>query len=632
MNQILTYSFFLFFFCLSANAFGQDKSIPKLKKDPLDYVRSSYDVDIKYAFTILDEEIKKATKKNNAIRLAETYVVLARVNEFLGDYKSANENLAEALTYLKITAKVKKLDLRNKIEAEYFLVQGKIFLSERKPKSADNAFGKCQKINSSLLVYDLCKEGKADVLAFQDEHQKAIDIYDSLKNSKTFVKKDIARIESKIANSLASIGKIQEANEAYQNAAVYDVTDSNESEAGGLNNDVNNRYIKEARKTIIESAKIKKLDPIDISIENINEMKEKDLPKLAIQREQIELSKLYLEDDRIAESEAILDEVINYPDENLSELNEAFEIKAKIGEEKKDYKQAYEFLKKKINKEGQSKSSVLKEKAKLDKNIQDYKIEGRDSLIQSIKSRSTFLLLGLLSLITLGSLIFSIFLWRNIRAKNKANKLLELKSLRTQMNPHFVFNSMNSINNFIALNDEKSANKYIADFSKLIRKIMDYSQREFISLEEEVELLDVYLRLEQMRFRDKFDYTFKVDHELKESSLQIPPMLIQPLIENAVWHGLRYKKEKGHLSVNISRKGDKKIEVQIEDDGIGRERSITIKTKNQKQYKSTGISNIEKRIELINDLYDKQFSMKTADKDPKQMDQGTVVSLNLNLK
>lgn len=629
---------FVFFFCLTTNVSAQVKSMSKTATNPLERVRNVFENDPKLALRLLDEEIRIARKKNRTIALAESYVVLARVNEYLGDLKTAQENLNEANKYLISEKKntKRKSKTSSSLAAEFSLVQGKISLGQEELKKAKTAFDKCIGVNTKGKVYLLCKEGQADVKAFEGNHTGASKMYEQLKLEKSQNNTDIARLESKLANSLASLGKIEEANAAYQNANVIEAKDSydkNVEDYGAANN--RSKYLDKARDNIVNKAKLEKLDPIDISVRNIEDMKEKDLPKLAIQREQIELSKLYLEEKLIVESEALLDEVLNAPAKNLSELNEAFEIKAKIGEEKKDYKQAYEYLKKRLDKdEGEKwdskRDNILKEKSTIEKNLKDYKIQEKDSIIQKIRNRSTLILFGLLSLITLGSLVFSFFLWRNVLEKNRANKLLELKSLRTQMNPHFIFNSMNSINNYIAINDEKSANKYIADFSKLIRKIMDFSQREFISLEEEIELLEIYLRLEQMRFRDKFDYTFIVDEQLREDQKNIPPMLIQPLLENAVWHGLRYKDEKGHLHLAITQEG-KNVIVKIEDDGIGRERSIELKTKNQKQYKSTGISNINKRLDLINKLYKKKFTLTTQDRNPKALDKGTSVIMNLDL-
>ncbi len=120
------------------------------------------------------------------------------------------------------------------------------------------------------------------------------------------------------------------------------------------------------------------------------------------------------------------------------------------------------------------------------------------------------------------------------------------------MNPHFIFNTLNSVNNFISKNDERSANRYISDFSKLMRKVLELAQEDLISLEQEIEMLSLYLKLEHLRFKDKFEYKINVEELMDTSDILIPPMLVQPFIENAIWHGLRYKESNGKLFVNVS--------------------------------------------------------------------------------
>jgi sensor histidine kinase YesM len=130
-----------------------------------------------------------------------------------------------------------------------------------------------------------------------------------------------------------------------------------------------------------------------------------------------------------------------------------------------------------------------------------------------------------------------------------------------------------------------------------------------------------------MRFQDKFDYKINVDEKLKVSEFQIPPMLLQPYIENAIWHGLRYKEEKGMLSISITAKTDEILEITIEDDGIGRKRSMELKTKNQLRQKSKGMGNIKKRIAILNDMYKDKVDVSVTD--IFQDGQGTKVILTL---
>ena len=196
----------------------------------------------------------------------------------------------------------------------------------------------------------------------------------------------------------------------------------------------------------------------------------------------------------------------------------------------------------------------------------------------------------------------SIYVYRNIQAKKRAHNLLYLKSLRAQMNPHFIFNSLNSVNNYIAKSDARAANKYLAKFSKLMRQVLEHSQVEFISLGQEIEVLKIYLELEHERFKDQFDYRFEVDSSIALDSVQIPPMLVQPFIENAIWHGLRYRENGGLLEVLIQKEG-RHIRIIIRDNGIGRKKSLELKTVNQLKQQSTGMKNVASRTEVIQAVF-----------------------------
>ncbi len=207
----------------------------------------------------------------------------------------------------------------------------------------------------------------------------------------------------------------------------------------------------------------------------------------------------------------------------------------------------------------------------------------------------------------LGGILLLLFvaylMYKSMKQQKLSNNLLALKSLRSQMNPHFIFNALNSVNGFIATNDERTANKYLSDFSQLMRAVLENSEEDFIPLNKEVELLELYTKLEHFRFQDKFDYTIKVDKAIAINDYQIPPMLLQPYIENAVWHGLRYKKEKGILNISINKKNHSEITITIADNGIGREKSKAMKTDNQKKHNSKGMGNIKKRVAILNEMY-----------------------------
>ncbi|MFP4847109.1 histidine kinase [Winogradskyella sp. PE311] len=225
-------------------------------------------------------------------------------------------------------------------------------------------------------------------------------------------------------------------------------------------------------------------------------------------------------------------------------------------------------------------------------------------------------------------LITGLLIYKYIKQQRLSNNLLALKSLRSQMNPHFIFNALNSVNSFIATNDERTANKYLSDFSNLMRSVLENSEEDFIPLQKEIELLELYTKLEHFRFQDKFDYAITVDENLDLEDFQIPPMLLQPYIENAVWHGLRYKSEKGQLNITIKPKSKDTITITVTDDGIGRERSKALKTANQKKQNSKGMSNIKERVAILNKMYKDKVDIKIEDYQDIE-DTGTKVEVTL---
>lgn len=238
--------------------------------------------------------------------------------------------------------------------------------------------------------------------------------------------------------------------------------------------------------------------------------------------------------------------------------------------------------------------------------------------------RQQLIIYGLVGIIVI-IVIATYFIYRSAQASKTANQMLALKSLRSQMNPHFIFNALNSVNHFIAQQDERSANKFLSEFSQLMRLVLDNSQQDFITLNKEQEMLALYMKLEHYRFRDKFDYEFNVPEEINGEAVELPPMLIQPYIENAVWHGLRYKESKGKLAVRFAKKQNE-IEVEIEDDGIGRKKSAALKTANQKLHNSTGLKNIHERLRIINHVYHSNYRVAIED---LPNDAGTKVKIHL---
>ncbi len=234
-------------------------------------------------------------------------------------------------------------------------------------------------------------------------------------------------------------------------------------------------------------------------------------------------------------------------------------------------------------------------------------------------------------------ILFSIFQIRvrNIRKKEKAEfetqveiSKVELKALRAQMNPHFVFNSLNSIQHYILNSNINEAAKYLNKFAKLIRIILNNSEKAMVTVNEDVESLTLYLELEQMRFDGKFDYSVNIDESIDADYDEIPPMLMQPYLENAILHGLNPKIEKGHLKIDIFTKNNY-IVCRITDDGIGRDSAGEIKrTQPGQQHKSLGMKITSERVRILNAIHNSTLSVSVTDlKDEHQKAVGTMVEI-----
>ena len=261
---------------------------------------------------------------------------------------------------------------------------------------------------------------------------------------------------------------------------------------------------------------------------------------------------------------------------------------------------------------------------KNDRSLVDAKIveetEGKIALLEKekrlneelMRKKNIFNYSLIATLIILSGLVF--FIFRTLKKVQVKNKKIELQSLRREMNPHFIFNSLNSVNQFIATNNELEANQYLTKFSKLMRGVMENSTEDFIPFSQELDLLQNYLSLEKTRFTDKFNFDISVDENLNQQNLLIPGMLIQPFLENAIWHGLRYRTEKGFLKLHF-KKENQYLKIAIKDNGIGIEESKKQKTIHQKNREGRGMKNTLERIRLLNDLYKKEIRCSIKDSD-----------------
>lgn len=216
---------------------------------------------------------------------------------------------------------------------------------------------------------------------------------------------------------------------------------------------------------------------------------------------------------------------------------------------------------------------------------------------------------------------------KNLQVSKKLAEL-ELHALQSQMNPHFVFNALSSIQSFILNKDTNAANEYLASFSRLIRLFLESSRNRYISIAEEKILLEKYIQLEQARFRNKFTYEI-IEENLVESSQEIPSMLLQPFVENAINHGLVYKEGMGHLSITFKNE-NQYLYCTIEDDGIGRNKAKELRTRAIKAYKSRATEIIDERLRTLKMVDGTEVSVKIIDKENEQnIPTGTKVEIKI---
>ena len=214
------------------------------------------------------------------------------------------------------------------------------------------------------------------------------------------------------------------------------------------------------------------------------------------------------------------------------------------------------------------------------------------------------------------------------RIKREINEYRQL-ALTRQMNPHFIFNSLNSIQHYILQNDTRLSNRFLSKFSKLIRLILENSQNSLISLEKELVALKLYLELESLRFKDKMQFFIDIDPEIDVLGVNIPPMLIQPFVENAIWHGIMNKNDGTTGLLRISFFIEKEsITCTIHDNGVGRKKSAEINQKKNKTHTSMGTSITQDRVKLINTIYKKNITIKYEDPEDEYGNSvGTIVRI-----
>ncbi len=330
------------------------------------------------------------------------------------------------------------------------------------------------------------------------------------------------------------------------------------------------------------------------------------------------------------------------------EVRDATKLLSEMYARQKDYQHAHEYQSLYIaTKDSITSEAYARRLAMLEANLNVEKKEARiasltrEKQLQHIELQRQTLIRNV-SVMVLGlTLVLGIVILRSINLKRKAAQLtkerlesdlklervekeqkeaayqsrtaeLEMQALRAQMNPHFIFNCLNAINRFIMKNEPEAASDYLSRFSRLIRLILQNSHTPTVTLENELEALRLYLEMEALRFEEKFTFRIYCQEVVDAEYTRIPPLIIQPYVENAIWHGLMHKEGTGHITIRVQQENEV-LTCTIEDDGIGRKRATELKSKSAMKSKSLGMQITAHRLALINALYGKKTTVEVMD-------------------
>jgi two-component system, LytTR family, sensor kinase len=617
---------FIIFMTLCVN--GQKTSISKIgrqnthTKSYIDSAQKNITSNPTKAFTFIEKALKLSMETKDQNSEAMCYKLLGDINKNLGQYDLAANYYNKAET--QYSANNDELNLNNT-----YLALGDVNYLNKNYATSIKYYLQSQKyINKygTIAQQVEVKNKLATVYRVSGQSTKAIDEYN-----------DVLELEQKQSNSAGyaatqnTIGETyQQVNQKQKALAAFKKSESVAKESGAKDELV--KSLK--RQGEVHRSNLAYNEELKVRNE-IVQISEKTNDKKVLAEENLEIGNIYVKKDQSVKAVPYIQKSIKLADEtgNLEQKGKALQSLSSAYSNSAEYNKALDVYKQYIETQDSlhsRKDRDIKHRyemlATLNKQIQRLDLIERELKIsdqtidllqqeqivntKSLKAQKILNISMIVALLVVT--IASILIFRSNLEKRRANQMLALRSLRSQMNPHFIYNSLNSVNNYISKSDEKSANKFLSDFSRLMRAVMDNSKHDFVPLASELQILDVYLKLEHSRFSDKFDFLFTIDPELETEQFMIPPMLIQPFIENAIWHGLRYRNDKGLLTVNLSHEKNS-VKVTIEDNGIGRRKSEELKTKNQKEHTSTGLKNIDTRIAIINQLYNAKIGLQIID-------------------
>ncbi|MDB4292774.1 tetratricopeptide repeat protein [Maribacter sp.] len=571
--------------------------------------KTTDDIALKYADSVYLYSKNSANEKGIML----SHYMYAELNQFEGDYPSAIKHLLPYLEY-------------NKTRGNALEVAKTLFTLGKSYKNMGDFDIALMRLYRSASIYDSIKnkDGLAKtylsiggILNRSGKPEEAIAYYSKAND----INKNLGNT-LKYAMGLQNIGNVHGVNKQYEKSINYYkqaldfITPLNHSyekamilgNLGGAYTGLNQHHV--ALEYHLKAHEIRK------TLSN----------KRTLAYGLANIGTSFMKLKRFPEAQKNIDDGLNLAMEigSKSLIAQIFDLKAKLGTEKGDFKMAYDNIKTSYR----WKDSIFNEKTNLQINELQTKYETaqkdkeitvltKENQLQEANSQKEATLRkalygGLISLVIIAGLIFYSMRQRLrnqkvVVAKNEEItraqlseelQALEMKALRAQMNPHFLFNSLNSINTMILNDEPHNASKYLSKFSKLVRLMLENSEQSKVSLKDELDTLEAYIQLEAIRFNNKMDYKIEVADEIDQEGTYLPSMVLQPFVENAIWHGLLHKDQKGLLTVNIKETNDNLL-CSIIDNGVGREKSLTLKKDGGLKKKSMGIKITTDRLKLL---------------------------------
>jgi len=586
--------------------------------DLLNEARSLKSANPTAALNKVEEALGVAIANGDLEAEAQCYILLGEINEGISEWKLALQNFSSAYEILKSSG----------------LMGGKVITDDgaNAARGIGNANLKLGNYADALTYFNLAYELSTTSLARAErqidlsevyyqmaDYPKAIDVLDKIRQRKIADKSLELKIQNQRTKIYAQTNQVNKALDNYQSA--QNAVRSAPSAAAKQDEDLLNSTKEEVASSL--HAQQKYDDEISLRSSAVEyNLKADNLPEVAVDK--IGLGKAFAAKGETNAAIREFEEAVKIADtlDNPHDKAQAFLALATIYDRKNSTEQAlsayrhYSDAVKEYDAQMETRlaerESLLKKQRDIEELSKEVSVGRREEfLAKETVFNQQIIIYGLLLIIAI-VLVTSYFIFKNAQASKTANQLLALKSLRSQMNPHFIFNSLNSIQQYVHNYQRETAESFLSEFSILMRKILDNSSKSSILVCDELSIIELYLKLEKARFGARLNYEINVDKSLDIENILIPTMLIQPYIENAIIHGLAPSEGGGKITICLKKAADLVICI-VEDNGVGREKALELKSRKIIKNKSYGMSITQARLGILNQHLNCHVSVKIID-------------------